>query len=501
MIRAIFCLNGPNAVNGPNVWISRHLPLLAEKGIEPMALYLSWDLDTPCDYRRLLEKAGVTVVPLRLGRFIEDNAVAIAQIVSSLAPDVFVPNYSVAGYYAARFLREIGIITIGTLHSDDPYYHDIIDVFVASHNHWQLSGVTCVSEYLCSLVKERVNGTLPILHAPYGAPVPLTKARWSPDFFRVVYSGRLVESQKRIHRVINALGEAVQKSPKIEGILYGDGPERSHVEQSITNWNGRIRLGGLLDPIEMQKVLLEGQAFVLLSDFEGLSIALMEAMACGLVPIVTPMRSGVTDLIENGVTGIIVPPDDSHAFAEAVAELSSNTVLWKKISNAARQAIIERDFTIEKCADVWASFLNTLPACQKKYKSLSIPSYHKWDMPPRSSRSNGIRLEDRRTAWPKIKEAKEANRPLFLWGASNAGIAFYKMIEKNSFSVQGFIDSDYSKQGKLLHGVRIHTPEQLITFIHNTKRPFVIITSQFEDEISELLKKMGMQEEFDFVAG
>lgn len=501
MVRVLFCLNGPNAVNGPNVWLTRHLPLLAKRGIEPIVLYLNENPKISCLFRGLLEKAGIETVPVPINRFNEENIRAIVKAASSLAPDVFVPNYSVPAYFAASFLRKSGVLTIGTLHSDDPYYHDIIDFFISGPAQWRLSGVVSVSEYLSKLLERGIKCQLPFLHAPYGAPIPEKKAQWRPDRFRMIYSGRLVVAQKKVYRVAAAMRAAIDKVPVAEGILYGDGPERQKLNESLQTSNGRLRMGGLLAPGKVQPSLLKGQAFVLLSDFEGLSIALMEAMACGLVPIVTSMRSGVTDLIDDGVTGIIVPPDDPSAFAEAVEKLCSDAYLWNRLSMAARQAVIERGFTTNNCADQWAAFIDDLASKNGTKRSpVSVPRLDELNLPPPSARTDGICLEDRRVFWKSLHDAIEAKRPFFLWGASVAGEGALSTLAENSIPVKGFIDSDPAKKGRFLQGICIHSPEQFSGLLDQKPRPFVMITSLFNKEISESLNSMGMKERLDYIS-
>ena len=501
MLRVLFCLNGPNAVNGPNVWLTRHIPLLAKKDIEPIVLYLNENPKMPCRFRGLLEEAGIQTVPVTINRFNEENIRAIVKAAGSLAPDIFVPNYSVPGYFAARFLKESGVLTIGTLHSDDPYYHDIVDTFVSGLSRWRLSGVVSVSEYLSTLLEKRINTELPFLYAPYGAPIPDRTARWMPDQFRMIYSGRFVVRQKKIHRVVAAMGAASMRVPAAEGILYGDGPERQKIEKSLKAWNGRVRIGGLLAPGEVQTAMLRGQAFVLLSDFEGLSIALMEAMACGLVPIVTSMRSGVADLVEDGVTGMIVPKDDPSAFADAVERLASDRLLWKRLSNAARQAVIDRGFTSEICADRWANFLSDIAARRgKRTRDLEIPRLDQLNLPPPSTRPGGIRVEDRRVYWRRLHSALEAGRPFFLWGAGVAGEGALSTLKQNRIPIKGFIDSDPAKKGRFLQRIRIHSPEQFSSLIGKKPRPFVMITSIFEKEIARSLDAMGMRKGRDYIS-
>lgn len=501
MTRAVFCLNGPDAVNGPNVWLTRHLPLLASRGIEPIVLYLSTEPDQPCRYRGGLERAGVRSYSVRLVRSIEDNIVTIARAAAELEPDIFVPNYSVAGYYASRFLRECGVVTVGTLHSDDPYYHDIVDFFVAGDPRWRLTGVVGVSEYLQTVVHERAGASCPYLHAPYGAPVPERRARWTEERFGLVYAGRLVERQKRVSRVATAMLAAAAACPRVEGVLYGQGPEAEELTRRCAAGGGRVRLGGLLRSEEIQPAMLGEQALVLLSDFEGLSIALMEAMACGLVPIVTPMRSGVADLVRDGETGLVVPADDPACFAQAVAHLANDRATWQRLADGARAEILKRGCTPEGCADAWAGYFRELGLRSTERRPLHIPPVEDWQMPPRSERLDGIRTEDRRAAWVLLRKAAAAGRPAYLWGASRAGESFLASTGGRKLPIEGFVDSDRAKAGSSFHGYPVSLPEVLREKARVERPPFVVITSQFEAEIGAELRSLGYVEDADFVAG
>ncbi len=501
MARAVFCLNGPDAVNGPNVWLTRHLPLLAQRGIEPLVLYLSSELDRPCRFRQELERAGVRTFPVRLRRSIEDNIIAIAVSAAELAPDFFIPNYSVAGYFAARFLREAGVATVGILHSDDPYYHDIIDYFVTGDPRWRLTGVVGVSEYLQALVRERIDGSVMYVNSPYGAPVPARQADWSGARFGLVYAGRLVEWQKRVSRVAAAMLAAAAACPLVEGVLYGQGPEEETLTRLCSGDSGRVRLGGLLRSDEIQSAMLGGQAFVLLSDFEGLSIALMEAMACGLVPIVTPMRSGVTDLVRDGETGLVVSADDPAGFARVVERLARDEGYWRHLSNGARGEIVRRGYTPEGCADVWTGFLARLGSQRFARAAVTLPPVEEWQMPPRSIRLDGIRGEDRRAPWVQMHSAARDGRPVYLWGASRAGEVFLASLGDRKVAIEGFLDSDRAKAGMSFGGFTISAPEVLRAKAKDEKRPFVVITSQYEAEIGSALRSLGYAEDVDFVAG
>jgi len=155
--------------------------------------------------------------------------------------------------------------------------------------------------------------------------------------------------------------------------------------------------------------MLQGHVLVLLSDYEGLPIALMEAMACGLVPICRQMRSGIPELVEDGITGLMVS-DRGDAFVAAVRRLRDSLELWEKLSTAAR-ALIEAEYSHEVCAAKWEAFLKELHKSARQRQPIIIP--RRFQLPPIHP---GLGREDNRKptkpALPKL---------LLLWLKRRAG--------------------------------------------------------------------------------
>ena len=109
----------------------------------------------------------------------------------------------------------------------------------------------------------------------------------------------------------------------------------------------------------------EAHVLVLLSDFEGLPIALMEGMACGLVPVCFKMRSGIPELVEDGVTGLLVS-DRGDEFVRAIARLHNDRNLWERLSLSARSRIAA-DYSLNACAEKWMDLpANSAMACLRQ---------------------------------------------------------------------------------------------------------------------------------------
>lgn len=499
-IRTVFCLNGPDELNGPNVWLTRHLPLLREQGISAEVLYLSGQPDKPCRFRMMLEASGVPCRNVRLSTFLEENIEAIVDALSDGLPDVFVPNYSVPAYFASRFLREAGVVTIGTLHSDDPYYYDIVDLFVKGDSRWRLSGVVGVSDFLDEVIGTPNRNTIPFLHAPYGAPVPDIVAQPPNDRFVLAYCGRIVEYQKRILRVTSAMMESARSDSRVVGVMWGEGADTERVSALLAqdDIGKRISMKGQVSPLLMQNEMATAHALVLLSDFEGLSIALMEAMAVGLVPIVARMRSGVSDLVIDGENGIVVDGDHVSDFVEKVASLARNPEKWQKLSRAARNTIISRGYTARECARKWGDFVVQLVDAAGPRGNVLMPSPCEWMLPPRTQRPNGIRAVDQRSMLFYAQAAVTEGRPIFLWGASIAGEAVFMSLARVGISVAGFVDSNHAKHGQEHCGLKVFEPEYLTELRKNAVRPFVLISSQFRIEIIDSLNGLGLHEGEDY---
>jgi glycosyltransferase involved in cell wall biosynthesis len=86
---------------------------------------------------------------------------------------------------------------------------------------------------------------------------------------------------------------------------------------------------------------LETDIFTLASFKEGVPVVLMEAMACG-IPCVATGITGIPELIEQGVSGLLVPPSDVDAFTAAIERLMDDAELRQRLGTAARQQVVAR---------------------------------------------------------------------------------------------------------------------------------------------------------------
>jgi glycosyltransferase involved in cell wall biosynthesis/SAM-dependent methyltransferase/GT2 family glycosyltransferase len=156
------------------------------------------------------------------------------------------------------------------------------------------------------------------------------------------------------HRVLlDAVGRLARDGQAIEVDLVGDGPLRQELERQCARLGIADRvhfLGGLTEP-EVAEVMDRADAFVLASlvqqdgDTDGIPVALMEAMAAG-VPVVASDVSGVPELVRDGETGLLAPPEDDAALADALRSVLADPVSATERARTGR-ALVEERFTVE----------------------------------------------------------------------------------------------------------------------------------------------------------
>jgi glycosyltransferase involved in cell wall biosynthesis len=304
-------------------------------------------------------------------------------------PDIFVPNLVIAGYFAGRWAQVAGIPTVGVLHSDDDFYRAIQSEFVFGSRDYRVTSLVCVSASLEAQVRERCPDGVSISRIPYGIPIPETPIRGERESLHIAFVGRLAEEQKRISDVARALCAVVRQIPGTEATLFGDGPDREVVAAILSDEGGGlpVKLAGLIPSDEIQLKLMEIDVIVLLSDYEGLPIALMEGMACGCVPVCLAMKSGISELVEHGITGLIVK-DRGEDFVAKIKRLRDDPVFRKSLSTAARTKVANR-FSLSASNDKWADLFLTLTP-SGPVSSIQIPNRLRLPAPrsPLESRLN-----------------------------------------------------------------------------------------------------------------
>jgi glycosyltransferase involved in cell wall biosynthesis len=117
-----------------------------------------------------------------------------------------------------------------------------------------------------------------------------------------------------------------------------------------------MRLLGRLSRAEVLAELRTSDLFVLLSDFEGLPLSLIEAMAAGCVPVVAAMESGISELLVPDENGVIVQGRDYRQWAETIVDLWRDQARLTAMADRAQQTVCA-SFTVERIAEQFDALL------------------------------------------------------------------------------------------------------------------------------------------------
>lgn len=171
---------------------------------------------------------------------------------------------------------------------------------------------------------------------------------------QILYVGRLEWYQKRVDRLINIWGYLYRDFSDWELIIVGDGPIRQELEQKASKME-RVTFTGWQDPESFYR---DASILCLTSDFEGWGMVLTEAMTFGTIPVVFNSFAAVTDIIEDGESGILVPPFSCRQFARKLRMLMSDEGLRAKMSENCVQSV--KRFDIQNVVDQWEEVFKKL---------------------------------------------------------------------------------------------------------------------------------------------
>lgn len=349
----------PQLVGGTASWLQRLVPALAEKGIDVRCLLFRHFGETGTT-EQALTKVGIDCSSVMIPETTEDRCEWLWRRFCARPHTVFVANEVLAAYYLTPLLHSVGARSVGVLHSDCDDCSAFQQLFVGGEQQYRLDAVVCVSQQLVRQVQELGSLQTLVDRIPCGVPVPQRVREKSAGRLSLVYAGRLADEQKRICDTVRALLRVCRSIPGVNAVIYGDGPDRDKVEKILAedDANGSVRLGGVVKNSEIYEVLLMHDVLVLLSDYEGLPVVLLEAMAAGLVPVTMNIRSGVPEVIKNCVNGILVSNREDD-FDAAVRLLANDAAFWQRLSGNARDTVV-REFSSDLCHKKWESLLGRL---------------------------------------------------------------------------------------------------------------------------------------------
>lgn len=155
----------------------------------------------------------------------------------------------------------------------------------------------------------------------------------------VVLSGRF-RPEKGHDLLLTAMPTILATVPNVRFLFLGTGSLKDAVAEQLRQQNltGAVRLAGFRS--DVAECLAAADIAVQPSRSEGLGTAVLEAGAAGL-PVVATAIGGIPDIVVSGQTGLLVPPEDARALAEAIVRLATDAELRHRLGSAARQRVAE----------------------------------------------------------------------------------------------------------------------------------------------------------------
>jgi glycosyltransferase involved in cell wall biosynthesis len=302
-------------------------------------------------------------------RFLRDQHVDVVQV-----------HHADPSYFGVPVARAAGVPVVVQTKYDTGYWLTGFDLWMHRRlRRWiDVTLANCQACRAAAIAQERAppEGVLVIDNGielrRLSAIPPLARDAWQSPL-RVGMAANL-RPIKDPHNLLVAAERLMGHSQPLTFHLAGDGPLRASLQREIERrgLGDRVVLHGHV--ADMPRFLQSLQMFVLCSRSEGLPHALLEAMAAGRAVVATAV-GGNCELIEDGVSGLLVPPGDPAALAGAIARLAGDPALAVRLGAAARRSVADR-FDLAAMAARFADFYQSAvrSAADKRLRRAAVRS-------------------------------------------------------------------------------------------------------------------------------
>jgi glycosyltransferase involved in cell wall biosynthesis len=340
-------------IGGSERHVLELLPALHERGVEASFVGLDDTRNAPDAFYDALAGRGVPFARVTCPRDVDPRlALRVRRQLRSARPDLVHTHLIHADVYGALARGRAALVS--TKHNDDPFRSGR-----ARHLEQLLTRraarVVCITEALARFNRDVVGlpeKKLRVVHygldsppAPWGPP---GGPELPPDAPVLLAVCRLVP-QKGVDVAIDALSRVRERHPETRLVVLGEGPLRDELAgraaqlgvASAVSFPGRVG--------DVAWWLRRASALVHPARWEGFGLALLEAMLCAR-PVVASSVSSIPEIVVDGETGLLVPPDDAPALASAIGQLLDDPAR-ASVLGAAGEARARAEFSVARMAE------------------------------------------------------------------------------------------------------------------------------------------------------
>ena len=292
------------------------------------------------------------------------KVITASNLINAIAPDVLLLNHCSLMHYALPLIPS-RTKPVAVLHSNDPRFYSVAAIFKERVFRWvaPTSGVALAATKLIGTANQSRISVI-----PHGVRTDVFNClgRSPTPSGRIAFVGYVAEN-KGADLLPGIMQLVVSAHPTAHLSVVGYGPLLKILERQFreTGMEKNLTLAGALSPTEVAAVLRSSDIFLLPTRVEGFGLAIVEAMHCGAVPVVTHL-SGVTDqIVNNGRSGFLVEQDKVEGFAGAVSTLLGDSKRLQELSDCASNEGKAR-FPLERMI---ADYENLFAASDNRIKS------------------------------------------------------------------------------------------------------------------------------------
>jgi len=335
-----------------------------------------WDvrvvsMTPPKAYVQELEAAGIPVVSLDISRKLPDPRplLRLARLIRSWQPDI-VHSHMVHANLLARILRLLAPVPvlICTAHNTDEggHFREVLyrltDPFCDLTTQVSRAGleryvsVGAVPRYKIRFVPNGV-------YTEHFRPDSVTRRRMrndleAQDAFIWLAVGRFYPA-KDYTNMLTAFSRVMQERPEALLLIVGNGPLRPEMEglAEKLGMKDRVRFLGFCP--DVSEIMNAADAYVMSSAWEGTPLVLLEASSSAL-PIVATDVGGNREVVQDGVTGFLVPPKDPDALAKAMLRLMDLSEEERRRMGEEGRRHIEANYSLDRVVEMWEELYREL---------------------------------------------------------------------------------------------------------------------------------------------